>query len=82
VFLATDSEEVKTELRKTFGDCIITPSSKADRDSVAGIQHAVAEMWTLAATDKIYGSAGSTYSTMAAMIGNTPIEILTTDEQA
>jgi hypothetical protein len=32
-------------------------------------------MWTLAATQKIYGSAGSSFSPMAASIGGTPLEI-------
>lgn len=76
VFLATDSEEVKRELREAFGECIITPTSAADRGSADGIKEAVGEMWTLASTRKIYGSAGSSYSTMAANVGETPIEIL------
>lgn len=76
VFLATDSEEVKRVLSKEFGERMIIPLSAADRSSADGIRAAVAEMWTLAATRKIYGSAGSSYSTMAASVGQVPLEIL------
>lgn len=76
VFLATDSESVKEALYKRFGDIIITPSQPADRNSVAGIQQAAGEMFALAQTSKIYGSAGSTFSSMAADLGNENLEIL------
>lgn len=34
-------------------------------------------MWTLAATSTIYGSAGSSYSVMAAKIGENRLQVLT-----
>lgn len=81
IFLATDSEEVKREFQDTFGDSVITSRQPADRGSVEGIKSAVAEMWTLASTRKIYGSAGSSYSTMAASVGQTTVEILSVPNQ-
>lgn len=76
IFLATDCEEVKREMRETFGDRLITPCAVAERGNAEGIRMAVAEMWTLAATVRIYGSAGSSYSTMAASVGGTEAVIL------
>lgn len=76
VYLATDSNEVKQELRKEFGQRIITPDAAACRNSIDGIRGGLIDMWTLAATQKIYGSAGSSFSPMAASIGETELEIV------
>ncbi|MCR4764643.1 MAG: hypothetical protein K5856_00490 [Bacteroidaceae bacterium] len=75
-YLATDSNKVKEELLNKFGDRIITPQEEARRDNIAGIQGGVIDLWCLAATCKIYGSSGSTFSSMASRIGSTPIEIV------
>lgn len=76
VFLATDSDDVKQELRNLFGQRIITQNISASRNSIDGIRGGLVDMWTLAATQKIYGSTGSTFSPMAASIGNTDLEIV------
>lgn len=76
IFLATDSEDVKAELRAVFGDRILTPSAPASRDSIEGIRGGLAELYTLAATSRIYGSANSSYSTMAAKIGSGKTELV------
>jgi hypothetical protein len=76
VFLATDNDDVKQTFRNRFGTRIITPTATADRNSVEGIRGGLADMYTLAATSKIYGSASSSFSPMAAKIGGTPIEVL------
>ena len=76
VFLATDSTEVKKEFIAAFGSRIITPQEEACRDSISGIRGGVIDLWTLASTQKIYGSAGSSFSPMAASIGGVPLEIM------
>lgn len=76
VFVATDDEPTKRSLVERYGSRVITSEQLADRGSVAGIQGAVAEMYTLSRCAKIYGSAGSSFSVMAARVGNTPLEIL------
>ena len=76
VFLATDSAEVKQEFIAAFGSHIITPKEDACRDSISGIRGGVIDLWTLASTQKIYGSAGSSFSPMAASIGGVPLEIM------
>lgn len=76
VFLATDSAEVKKEFIAAFDSRIITPKEDACRDSISGIRGGVVDLWTLASTQKIYGSAGSSFSPMAASIGGVPLEIM------
>lgn len=76
VFLATDSTEVKKEFIAAFGTRIITPQEEACRDSISGIRGGVIDLWTLASTQKIYGSAGSSFSPMAASIGGVQLEIM------
>jgi len=76
IFLATDSEEVKLQMQQEFGKHIVTSGHEASRDSIQGIQEGLADMWTLAKTQKIYGSAGSSFSQMAAKIGGNKLEIL------
>lgn len=76
VFLATDNNQVKDTFRKHFGNRIITPTEEARRDSINGIRGGLVDMYTLASTCQIYGSAGSTFSPMAARIGGCAIEIL------
>lgn len=76
IFLATDSEEVKTVMRSEFAGRVVTSDHEASRDSVAGIREGLADMWTLSRTQRIYGSAGSSFSVMAARVGGVPLHIL------
>ena len=76
IFLATDDEGIKTALKAEFGNRIITSSKPAARNSIAGIRGGVAELWMLASTSTIYGSAGSSYSVMASKIGENKLEVL------
>ena len=73
IFLATDSEDVKREMREEFGNRIITAGEEAFRGNVDGIRGGLADMYTLARTQCIYGSAGSSFSEMASYIGGKPL---------
>ncbi len=76
IFVATDDEPTKAELRKRFGSRIITAANPASRSSVDGIRDGLVDMYTLARTAVIFGSAGSSFSPMAAKVGGARIEIL------
>ena len=76
IYLATDSEEVKAQMRQRYGRRIICSENEASRNSIVGIQEGVVDMYTLARTNKIYGSYGSSFSDMAAQINGRPLEIL------
>ena len=73
-YLATDSEEVKTELKRRFAGHVITSDKKADRESLDGMKAAVVELFCLSQTRKIIGSDFSSYSQLAAEIGGIGLE--------
>lgn len=75
-YLATDSEEDKKILLTTFGNRIKTSGKPAVRNSVSGMQEALVEMYTLANTRKILGSAKSSYSETAAQLSGIECVIL------
>ena len=75
-YLASDSQEDKRILIETFGSRIMTSDKPADRNSVSGMQDALVEMYTLAQTSKILGSAKSSYSETAAQISGIDCVIL------
>lgn len=69
-YLATDDVEVQQWLKNLFGERIIIHPGPLVRNSKEGIVHAVVELYTLASCSKILGSYYSSYSELAAEIGN------------
>ena len=81
VYLATDNNDVKQELKGIFGARIISPDAEARRDGVEGIRGGLVDMYTLAATSKIYGTLGSSFSKMASRLGNIELWFLERDKE-
>lgn len=79
IYLATDDEATKAALRQRYGKRVITSDAEATRESTDGIRDALVEMYALSRTRQIYGSAGSTFSPIAACLGDVPITILQRD---
>lgn len=79
IYLATDDEATKEALRRRYGKRVITSEAEATRESTDGIRDALVEMYALSRTRQIYGSAGSTFSPIAACLGDVPITILQRD---
>ena len=75
-YLATDDAELKQTLKQTFAGHIISPDCQLNRDTQEGILSAVVEMYTLSRTQFILGSYYSSYSEMAAEIGNVRLAVL------
>ncbi|MDR0891710.1 MAG: glycosyl transferase [Mediterranea sp.] len=76
-YLATDSEEVKQALKQRYGaERLMTSAHQADRTSLAGVQEGLVELYTLARTQKIFGSYGSSFSEIAAQVGQVPLEVV------
>ena len=75
-YLATDDLLVKEEFIKLFGDKIITMDCVLRRDSEEGIKSALLELYILSSCSKIIGSYYSSYSELAAQIGNIPLVVL------
>lgn len=69
-YVATDDEPTKRHLTQLFGTGrIMTSPATATRDSVEGIREAMVEMYALARTRRIYGSAHSSFSILACRLG-------------
>lgn len=75
-YLATDSPEIKNELIKGFGERIIYNDARLERTSVKGMKDAAIDLWCLASTKKIVGSFYSSFSDIAAEMGQIELRIL------
>lgn len=76
-FLATDDDEVEKELSQKYNVIIHkTFGNSKSRNSSSGIKDAYVDMLCLSKCSKIYGSYGSSFSEMAALIGDVPLEIV------
>lgn len=78
-FLATDSLALRTHLEKAFPGRIVTqPIRSVRRDTLAGMQDAVVDLFCLSRTRKILGSYWSSFSDMAAELSDIPLQIVKT----
>lgn len=75
-FLATDDPIVEKELLTLFPSNITITKKQFTRNSQEGIVGALVDMYCLAATNKIYGSYYSSFSSVAARIGNIPLLVI------
>lgn len=75
-YVASDSILEKKQLINLFGDHILTIMIETRRDNEEGIVEAMVELYTLAHCEKIYGSAYSTYSTLASDLFSAKLVIL------
>lgn len=75
-YLATDDSEIEKKLFEEY-PCIphISFANQKSRNTSAGMKDAYVDMLCLSKCEKIYGSFASSFSKMAAVIGNVPIEI-------
>lgn len=76
-YVATDDNSVLNELKNVFPGKITTLENRyLARDTEQGIIDAYVEMLCLSRCEKIIGSFHSTFSSMAATIGNIPLEVV------
>lgn len=69
-YLATDSEEEKQMLKKRYGSRLVVYDGLLERSSVEGIQDAVVDLYSLSSCRKVFGSYYSSFSDIAAVLGN------------
>ena len=82
-FLATDDPEAEAVFAAEFGERVmVRPKTSLDRARPEGIEDAVVDLFCLARTRRILGSTNSTFSRVAAELGDIPLEVVTnrTDE--
>ena len=75
-FLATDDPSVEEKLLGLFPLRILRLKKDYARDTKEGIIGAMVDLYCLAATTKIYGSYWSSFSSLAARIGNVPLLVI------
>lgn len=75
-YLASDSFEVKTQIKDLFGDKIVTAVEDVNRRTKQGIIDAFIELNILSKTDKIYATYNSSFSELAHFIGKTDFNVL------
>lgn len=73
-YLATDDNNIKKKLIQQYGKKIITFFQDTNRDSLEGMKIAVIDLFCLSRTNKIIGSVSSSYSQIAADLGNIDIQ--------
>lgn len=75
LFLATDDEQVKAQLRARYGARLHTAPRPAARNTRQGMEDALVELWTLARTHSLVGSYYSSFSDTAAELSGRPLHI-------
>lgn len=75
-YLATDDPEVKKRLIEKFGERVLFSNIELTRSNLNGMRGAVIDLYALAGTQKIYGSFFSSYSDIAARIGDIPLIVV------
>lgn len=79
LFLATDDEQVKAQLRARYGSRLLTAPRPAARNTLQGMEDTVVELWTLARTDSLVGSYFSSFTDTAAELSGRPLHVVQTD---
>lgn len=76
-YLSTDDLATELQLRKRYGSRIVALEGKSiNRNSLAGIEDAVTDMFCLSKTKLILGSYSSSFSEVASAIGKVPLETI------
>lgn len=75
-FLATDDSETESKLKELFPGKILTADRELSRSSKAGMTGAMVDLYCLGKCSKIYGSYWSSFSDVAARIGDVPLKVM------
>ena len=78
-FLAIDDKEIEQQLLNRFESKIIVYQKVLNRNLEKGIIDAVVDMYCLSNTKYIYGSYWSSFSDIAARVGNIELKVLCND---
>lgn len=73
-YIASDDKTTKEDIKKRYGDHIITYMDNSGRNSLHGMEFAVFDLFCLSKTRKIIGSYWSSYSAIAAKLGHIELE--------
>lgn len=74
-YLATDDPLVEQALVERYGDLIITHKKDYSRETIGGMQDAVTDLFCLSRTSRLIGSYWSSFTDVAAKLGNIEVHI-------
>ena len=76
-YISTDSDELLHNLKNIYKDKVFSGAVQRARHTTEGIMSALIDLYCLSKSKKILGSFDSSFSEMAAKMGNVPLEIIT-----
>lgn len=79
LFLCTDDASVRSAFRHRYGTRVLVSNAQLSRSSTEAIQDAVVDLFSLARCTRIIGSYHSSFSELAAMIGDRPLHTVGLD---
>lgn len=79
LLLCSDDANVREAFLQRYGDQVIISSAQLSRSSTEAIQDAVVDLFCLARCSLVLGSYHSSFSELAAMIGNCPLHTVGLD---
>lgn len=74
-FLATDDKDIKYDMKRRYGERILTYDAELSRGSNNGMKDALIELLCLSNTKRIVGSFNSSYNEFAAAYGNIELKL-------
>lgn len=80
LMLCTDDQAVRDAFRERYGNKVNISQARLSRNSTVAIQDAVVDMFSLSRCIRIIGSYHSSFSELAAMIGDRPLYTVGLDE--
>lgn len=75
-YLATDDVSLKAHLQSRYGSRLLTQSTTARRDTLAGMEEALIDLFVLSRTSHLLGSYWSSFTDTAAELGGIPLRIV------
>jgi hypothetical protein len=76
LFLCSDSSSVRTAFKRRYGNRVLVSQAELSRSSIGAIQDAVVDLFSLARCSSIIGSYRSSFSELAAMLGQRPLQTI------
>jgi hypothetical protein len=75
-FLCTDEPSVERDFVARYRERVVTHPKTLNRNTLAGIHDAVIDLFALSRTRQILGTHWSSFSDVAARVGNVPLEVV------
>ncbi|WP_223651774.1 hypothetical protein [Hymenobacter psoromatis] len=75
-YLSTDEPETEVRLKELYGDKLLLFPKNFSRNSIQGIKDAVVDLFCLSRTQKIIGSYNSSFSDIAARLGQVELQVV------